>query len=86
MTKMQRVLATLKMQVTDRVPFSAYVHSTVHQRTPEKFARFTLDFFKDYDMDAFRSVQPNEKTYTNPSISHLFLLNLIIFWSGTHEP
>ena len=51
MTKMQRVLATLKMQVTDRVPFSAYVHSTVHQRTPEKFARFTLDFFKDYDPD-----------------------------------
>ena len=51
MTKMQRVMATLKMQETDRVPFSAYVHSTVHQRTPEKFARFTLDFYRKYDPD-----------------------------------
>ena len=51
MTKMQRVLATLKCQVTDRVPFSAYVHSTVHQRTPERFARFTLDFYNKYDPD-----------------------------------
>ncbi len=51
MTKMQRVLATLNKQETDRVPFSAYVHSTVHQRTPEKFARFTLDFYKKYDPD-----------------------------------
>ncbi len=51
MTKMQRVLATLKGQETDRVPYSAYVHSTVHQRTPEKFARFTMDFYKKFDPD-----------------------------------
>ena len=51
MTKMQRVLATLNKEETDRVPFSAYVHSTVHQRTPEKFARFTLDFYNKYDPD-----------------------------------
>jgi uroporphyrinogen decarboxylase len=51
MTKMQRVLATLKGQETDRVPFSAYVHSTVHQRTPQKFAEFTLEFYRKYDPD-----------------------------------
>ena len=51
MTKMQRVLATLNKEETDRVPFSAYVHSTVHQRTPEKFARFTLDCYNKYDPD-----------------------------------
>ena len=51
MTKMQRVLATLKGQETDRVPFSAYVHSTVHQRTPQKFAEFTMEFFRKYDPD-----------------------------------
>jgi len=51
MTKMQRVLATLKGQETDRVPFSAYVHSTVHQRTPQKFAEFTMEFFRKYGPD-----------------------------------
>jgi uroporphyrinogen decarboxylase len=51
MTKMQRVLATLKGEETDRVPFSAYVHSTVHQRTPQKLAQFTMDFYKKYDPD-----------------------------------
>ena len=38
MTKMQRVLATLKQQETDRTPFSVYVHSTVHERTAEKLS------------------------------------------------
>ncbi|MBN1837105.1 MAG: hypothetical protein JW820_14715 [Spirochaetales bacterium] len=51
MTKMQRVLATLQNKATDRVPFSAYVHSTVHERTPERFARFTLEFYRKYDPD-----------------------------------
>lgn len=51
MTKMQRVLATLKGEETDRVPFSAYVHSTVHERTVGKFAGFTMDFYKKYDPD-----------------------------------
>lgn len=51
MTKMQRVLATLKKEETDRAPFSVYVHSTVHERTAEKFANFTLDFYRKYDPD-----------------------------------
>ncbi len=51
MTKMQRVLATLKGEETDRVPFSSYVHSTVHERTVEKFTKFTLDFYRKFDPD-----------------------------------
>ena len=51
MNKMQRVLATLKGEETDRVPYSSYVHSTVHQRTPQKFAEFTLDFYHKFDPD-----------------------------------
>jgi len=51
MTKMQRVLATLKSEETDRVPYSIYMHSTVHERTPDKFAKFTMDFYKKYDPD-----------------------------------
>jgi uroporphyrinogen decarboxylase len=51
MTKMQRVLATLKKEETDRAPFSVYMHSTVHERTPQRFARFTLEFYDKYDPD-----------------------------------
>ncbi len=51
MTKRQRLLATLRGKETDRAPFSAYMHSTVHQRTPELFARFTVDFYRKYDPD-----------------------------------
>ena len=51
MTKMQRVLATLRKEETDRVPFSAYMHSTVHERTARIFAQSTLDFYRKYDPD-----------------------------------
>ena len=51
MTKMERVLATLQKKETDRVPFSVYVHSTVHSRGVERFVEFTLDFHRRYDPD-----------------------------------
>jgi uroporphyrinogen decarboxylase len=51
MTKLQRVLRTLDGETTDRVPFSAYMHSTVHDKTPAGFVKFTLDFYRDYDPD-----------------------------------
>lgn len=51
MTKMERVLATLQKQETDRVPFSVYIHSTVHSRGVERFVEFTLDFHRRYDPD-----------------------------------
>lgn len=51
MTKMQRVLAAINGDEVDRVPFSTYVHSTVHERTVQKFAQFTIDFYNKYDPD-----------------------------------
>lgn len=51
MTKMERVLATLRKEETDRVPFSVYVHSTVHSRGVDRFVDFTLDFHRRYDPD-----------------------------------
>jgi uroporphyrinogen decarboxylase len=51
MNKLQRVLAALEGRETDRVPFSAYMHSTVHDKTPQRFVDFTLDFYRTYDPD-----------------------------------
>jgi uroporphyrinogen decarboxylase len=51
MTKLQRVLRTLNGETTDRVPFSAYMHSRVHDKTPAGFVKFTLDFYRTYDPD-----------------------------------
>lgn len=51
MTKMERVLATLRKEETDRVPFSVYIHSTVHSRGVDRFVQFTLDFHRKYDPD-----------------------------------
>jgi len=51
MTKLKRVLAVLDGGVADRVPFSAYMHSTVHDKTSAGFIKFTLDFYRKYDPD-----------------------------------
>jgi uroporphyrinogen decarboxylase len=51
MTKRERVLATLRREETDRVPYSVYVHSDVHSRGVERFVDFTLDFYRRYDPD-----------------------------------
>ena len=51
MTKRERVLAALKGEKTDRIPYSVYMHSTVHYRTVRKFTEFTLDFHRKFDPD-----------------------------------
>jgi uroporphyrinogen decarboxylase len=51
MTKKERVFAALKKQSTDRVPFSVYQHSSVHDRSVEKFVDYTLAYQKKYDPD-----------------------------------
>jgi uroporphyrinogen decarboxylase len=76
MTKMQRVLATLKKEETDRVPFSAYLHSTVHERTPEKFARFTLDFYNKYDPDYVKVMY--DDLYDTP-VNFFHVLNIEVW-------
>ncbi|UCF98436.1 MAG: hypothetical protein JSV89_02620 [Spirochaetaceae bacterium] len=76
MTKMQRVLATLNKEETDRVPFSAYVHSTVHERTPDKFARFTLDFYNKYDPDYVKVMY--DELYDMP-VNYFHILSLEVW-------
>jgi uroporphyrinogen decarboxylase len=51
MTKTERVTAALRKNEVDRVPFSVYQHSTVHQRTVEKFVAYTLDFQERFRPD-----------------------------------
>jgi uroporphyrinogen decarboxylase len=50
-TKKERFSAALAGAETDRIPFGAWMHCTVHEKTPREFARFTTDFQKQYDPD-----------------------------------
>jgi uroporphyrinogen decarboxylase len=51
MTKRERINAALNGTKTDRVPFSIYQHSTVHERTVDNFVKYTMDFQKKNDPD-----------------------------------
>jgi uroporphyrinogen decarboxylase len=66
MTKMERIKAVLNNQETDRVPFTAYMHSTVHEKTVEKFTQFTLDFYQKYDPDYIKVMY--DHSYDMPTI------------------
>ena len=70
MTKIQRILATLRCEETDRVPFGLWQHSTVHERTVENFTRFTLDFYNRYDPD-FVKVMYDENYDTPPGFEYV---------------
>jgi uroporphyrinogen decarboxylase len=50
-TSRQRLAATLRGEPTDRVPYCLWMHSTVRERTVERFTRFTLDFYRAYEPD-----------------------------------
>jgi uroporphyrinogen decarboxylase len=51
MTRRERVFAAVKAQAVDRVPFALWQHSTVHERSVERFTRFTLDYYRKYEPD-----------------------------------
>lgn len=51
MTKRERIIAALQGRETDRAPFSVYQHSTVHERSVDKFVNYTMDFYNKYDPD-----------------------------------
>ena len=70
MTKKQRILATLRGEQTDRVPFGLWQHSTVHERTVENFTRFTLEFYRRYDPD-FVKVMYDENYDTPPAFEYV---------------
>jgi uroporphyrinogen decarboxylase len=56
MTKKERVLAALQKKETDRVPFSAYLHSSVHDRSVDRWVEFTLGFYRKYDPDYIKAM------------------------------
>jgi uroporphyrinogen decarboxylase len=56
MTRKERIQATLNKEPTDRVPFSAYMHSSVHERSVEKFTEFTLGFYRKYNPDYIKAM------------------------------
>ncbi len=54
MNARQRVFAAAAGQAVDRVPFALWQHSTVHERTVERFTRFTLEFHEKYRPDLLK--------------------------------
>ncbi len=54
MTPRERLFAATRGQAVDRVPFALWQHSTVHERTVERFTRFTLDFHEKYRPDLLK--------------------------------
>jgi uroporphyrinogen decarboxylase len=50
----ERLFAAVKSQAVDRVPYALWQHSTVHERTVERFTRFTLDFHHRYRPDLLK--------------------------------
>lgn len=51
MTKRERIEAALTGRELDRVPFGMWMHTTVHEKTPEAFAGFMVDLYEKYDPD-----------------------------------
>ncbi|MDR1180032.1 MAG: hypothetical protein LBK44_05965, partial [Spirochaetales bacterium] len=51
MTKYERMLKTMRCEEVDRLPWSTYLHSSVHERGVPQFANFTLNFYKRFDPD-----------------------------------
>jgi uroporphyrinogen decarboxylase len=45
------VFAAVKGLAVDRVPYALWQHSTVHERTVERFTRFTLEFHRRFQPD-----------------------------------
>lgn len=64
MNNLQRVRAALRGEPTDRVPFSVYVHSTVHDRGIKAFAEFTLAFHRRYRPDYIKVMY--DENYDTP--------------------
>jgi uroporphyrinogen decarboxylase len=51
LTKYERMLKTLRCEEVDRLPWSTYLHSSVHDRGVPQFANFTLNFYRRFDTD-----------------------------------
>jgi len=81
MTKKERVIATLHGREVDRVPFSVYQHSTVHERSIDNFVNYTMDFYKKYDPDYIKVMF--DENYDTP-VNWQYLQNLEV-WKELEE-
>ncbi len=54
MTPRERLFAAAAGRAVDRVPYALWQHSTVHERTVERFTRYTLDFHEKYRPDLLK--------------------------------
>jgi uroporphyrinogen decarboxylase len=64
MTKYERMLKTLRCEQVDRLPWSTYLHSTVHDRGVREFANFTLNFHRRFDPDYIKVM--HDENYDSP--------------------
>lgn len=76
MTKKERVFAVLNGQETDRVPFSVYQHSTVHERSIDNFVNYTMDFYNKYDPDYIKVMF--DENYDTP-VNWQYIQNLDVW-------
>ena len=70
MTPRQRLTAALRHEPTDRTPFCLWMHSTVHERTVERFTRYTLEFYRRYEPDFIKVMY--DEAYDMP-VNHQFV-------------
>ena len=64
MTKYERVLKTMRCEEVDRLPWSTYLHSHVHDRGVPQFANYTLNFHKRFDPDYIKVMM--DESYDSP--------------------
>jgi uroporphyrinogen decarboxylase len=64
LTKYQRVLRTMRCEKTDRLPWSVFLHSTVHDRGVREFTNYTLNFYRRFDPDYVKVM--SDENYDNP--------------------
>lgn len=81
MTKRERVIAVLNGREVDRVPFSVYQHSTVHERSIDNFVNYTVDFYKRYDPDYIKVMF--DENYDTP-VNWQYIQNLDV-WKELEE-
>ena len=68
MTRRQRLFAAVRGEAVDRVPYALWQHSTVHERTAERFTCFTLDYFRKYEPDLVKVMY--DQQYDMPVSRH----------------
>ena len=64
LTKYHRMLKTLRCEEVDRLPWSTYLHSTVHDRGVRQFANYILNFHRRFEPDYVKVMM--DENYDTP--------------------